>query len=358
MTTLADALHPRRGPAWANRLALAPMTNKQSRADGVLTDTEITWLVARARGGFGMVMTAAAFVAPAGQAWAGQLGIASDTHVAGLARLADGIRAAGSVSSVQLHHGGSRADATASGVPLVGPWDDEATGARALTTGEVAGVVEAFAAAAARAERAGLDGAEVHAAHGYLLGQFLDAERNQRTDGYGGDASGRARIVHEVVAAIRAATGPDFQLGVRLSPERFGIEIDEAVALASDLLAGGELDYLDASLWDVRKLPAGATDGPRLIERFADLPRHGTLLGVAGQVRSAADARWALDAGADFALIGRAAIADHAFARHALADDTYPGPTFPVTRDQLRAEFLGESFVDYVATGWPALVAD
>ena len=99
--TLHDRLDLAHGPAWANRLALAPLTNTQSHADGTLSQDEYRWLVARAEGGFGLTMTCATYVAPAGQAWAGQLGISDERHLEGLTRLADGIRAAGSVSSVQ-----------------------------------------------------------------------------------------------------------------------------------------------------------------------------------------------------------------------------------------------------------------
>ncbi|MGB9011808.1 MAG: NADH:flavin oxidoreductase, partial [Aeromicrobium sp.] len=92
MTTLADPLTFDHGPDWCNRVALAPLTNTQSHADGTLSDEEYLWLEARGRGGFGLVMTCATYVVPAGQAWAGQLGIASDAHLPGLTRLARGLR--------------------------------------------------------------------------------------------------------------------------------------------------------------------------------------------------------------------------------------------------------------------------
>ncbi|MFP5415873.1 MAG: NADH:flavin oxidoreductase [Actinomycetes bacterium] len=359
MASLNDALALRHGRPLPNRLGLAPMTNRQSHLDGTLSDDEIRWLVARARGGFGLTVTAAAYVHAAGQVWPGQLGVSSDAHLAGLERLAGAIRAAGSVSSVQLHHGGVKAIAAVTGQAVVGPWADAQTGVRALTTIEVEQVVEAFASAAARAERAGIDGVEVHGGHGYLVGQFLDASNNTREDGYGSTAAGRARFVHEVVHAIRAQTGPDFQVGLRLSVERYGLLPDEMVQLTADLLAGGALDFIDLSLWDVAKLPVHAPEGsPMLIDYFLGLPRHGTALGVAGHVTSAAEAQWVLDKGADLAFVGKAAIADHAFARHALADPGYRAPRFPVTRDHLRAEMLGESFVDYFSTNWSHLVTD
>lgn len=357
MASLNDPLELRHGRPLANRLVLAPMTNQQSHPDGTLSDMEIEWLAARARGGFGLVLTAAAYVSPAGKVWPGQLGISSDEHLAGLARLAHALGEAGSASSVQLHHGGVKAIEAVSGHKAVGPWADTQAGVREMSTAEVQQAVEDFAAAAARAQEAGIDGVEVHGGHGYLVGQFLDASNNTREDGYGGDATGRARFVTEVVRAIRDRTGDDFQVGLRLSVERYGLVPEEMVELVAALLAGGDLDYLDLSLWDVTKLPVHAPEGsPMLIEQFLGLPRHGTALAAAGRIRSAAEAQWVLDQGADLPVIGKAAIADHAFARRAVDDPDYRAPGFPVTRDDLRAEMLGEPFVEYFAANWPHLV--
>jgi len=120
VTSPSDPITLRHGRTLPNRLALAPMTNRQSHPDGTLSDLEIAWLDARARGGFGLTMTAAAFVSPAGKAWNGQLGVSSDAHVPGLARFADRVRAAGGASTVQLHHAGLRADAAGPALPVLG----------------------------------------------------------------------------------------------------------------------------------------------------------------------------------------------------------------------------------------------
>ena len=359
MTNLSDPMVLRHGHPLPNRLVLAPMTNQQSHSNGALSAEELSWLVARAEGGFGLLQTAAAYVHPAGQVWPGQLGISSDKHLPGLERLAAAISAAGARSSVQLHHGGVRAERALSGQAVVGPWDDAQTGVRAMTTGEVQQAVEDFAAAAARAEKAGMDGIEVHGGHGYLVGQFLDASNNLRQDGYGTDPTGRVRFVKEVVHAIRERTGPDFHVGLRLSVERYGLVLTDMVQLVSELLVGGYIDILDLSLWDVAKLPANAPVGSRtLLEHFLDLPRNGTALGVAGHLASASEVQRVLDQGADLAYIGKAAIADHAFSRRAIADPDYRAPSFPVTREHLRSEKLADSFVTYFATNWPQLVED
>lgn len=357
MTSIADPLSFPHGPEWADRFALAPLTNTQSHADGTLSDDECSWLVARGRGGFGLVMTCAAYVAPAGQAWGGQLGIATDDHLPGLTRLADGLRATGARSSVQLHHGGRRADPALSGRPNQCPWDEPAKGAVAMTTGEIESMVADFVTAAVRAERAGFDGVEVHGAHGYLLGQFLDARHNHRTDGYGGSFDDRLRVVLEVLDGIRGATGPQFQLGLRLTPEGNGITLEEGRETARQVLASGALDYLDMSLWDVFMRPRGGAEG-LLVEHFTDLPRGGARLGVAGKVLSSADAAWCLDQGADFVSVGTGAILHHDFAARAVADPAFEARTRPVPRDVLREEeHVGPAFLDYLAAGWDDLVA-
>jgi 2,4-dienoyl-CoA reductase-like NADH-dependent reductase (Old Yellow Enzyme family) len=301
-------------------------------------------------------MTAAAYVAPAGQAWGGQLGIASDAHLPGLEGLAERLRATGARSSVQLHHGGRRADPALSGRPNQCPWDDPDKNAVAMTTGEVEELVADFVAAAVRAERAGFDGVEVHGAHGYLLGQFLDGRNNQRADGYGGSLDDRLRVVLEILEGIRAATGPDFQLGLRLTPEGNGITLEEGRETARRTLASGLLDYLDMSLWDVFMRPRGGAEG-LLIDHFTDLPRGDTLLGVAGRVLSAADARWCLEKGADIVTVGIGAILHHDFAARAIADEGFVARPGPLTRDELRAEAVGPAFIDYLAAGWDHVVA-
>jgi len=356
---LGDALTLPRGPAMANRFMLAPLTNWQSNPDGTLTETEYRWLTMRAQGGFAITMTCAAHVQRGGQGFPGQLGVWSDDHLPGLQRLAAGIHAGGSGSSLQIQHSGRRSDAKLTGEQPVAPWDDAETGARALTTAEVEQLVEDFITAAVRAERAGYHGVELHGAHGYLLGQFLDADNNQRTDGYGGSFDNRCRVLHAIIAGVRARTGPAFQLGLRLSPERFGITMPESLTLAAQMLASGQLDYLDMSLWDCFKPPIDpAFAGKPLIDHFAALPRGATRLGVAGKILDAATAQRCLEHGVDFVLIGRGAMLHHDFATRALADPAFQCIERPVTRAWLEKEGLGAPFIGYVASTWQRFVVD
>jgi 2,4-dienoyl-CoA reductase-like NADH-dependent reductase (Old Yellow Enzyme family) len=345
------------GPAMKNRLMLAPLTNLQSHADGKLSDDEFKWLTMRAQGGFGLTMTCAAHVQRTGQGFPGQLGIWSDDHIEGLTRLASAIKAAGSVASVQLHHAGMRSPKDLIGEAPVCPSDDEETGARALTEAEVEALVEAFIVAAERADKAGFDGVEVHGAHGYVLCQFLSPTINRRTDRWGGSLENRARVIREILAGIRARCRADFQVGLRLSPERFGLELGEIRQLAGELMAEGRIDYLDMSLWDAGKEPEEeAFKGRSLMSWFTDLPRGNVRLGVAGKIMSAARARECLEQGADYVLIGRGAILHHDFPRLAEADPGFQAIKTPVTREHLEKEGLGPAFVAYMST-WPGFVA-
>jgi 2,4-dienoyl-CoA reductase-like NADH-dependent reductase (Old Yellow Enzyme family) len=358
MTSLFEPLAFARGPAMKNRFMLAPLTNLQSHADGTLSDDEFHWLTMRAKGGFGLTMTCAAYVQREGQGFPGQLGIYKDDHLPGLTRLARAIKAEASVAIAQLHHAGMRSPADLIGQQPLCPSDDEGTHARALTAAEVERLTEDFIEAAVRAERAGFDGAELHGAHGYMICQFLSAETNRREDAWGGTLENRARFLNDIIDGVRARTRSDFLLGVRLSPERFGLKLAEIREVAGDLLRAGQIDFLDMSLWDVFKEPVEEEfKGRSLIEHFASLPRGTTRLGVAGKVFSGDDAARVLELGADFPIIGRGAILHHDFPRRVAGDPHFKPVALPVTREYLREQGLGPKFVGYMQ-GWKGFVAE
>lgn len=358
MTDLFEPLSFSRGPAMKNRFMLAPLTNSQSHPDGVLSDVEARWLTMRAEGGFGLTMTCAAHVQAVGQGFPGQLGVFGDEHVPGLTGLAEAIRGNGSLSAVQLHHAGMRSPRELIGEDPVCPSVNEEFGARALSTEEVSVLIEDFILAAERAEKAGFDGVELHGAHGYILCQFLSAEINQRDDEYGGSLENRARPLTDIIAGIRARCGTDFQLGVRLSPERFGVSTLEIRDLAQSLMRSGDVDYIDMSLWDVEKEPvAEDLQGRSLMSYFTELDRGQCRLGVAGKVYSAATARWCLQEGCDFVLAGRAAILHHDFPERVSADPDFVMASLPVSEAHLKAEGLGDAFISYMK-GWKGFVAE
>ncbi|HAS39514.1 MAG TPA: NADH:flavin oxidoreductase, partial [Microscillaceae bacterium] len=227
------------GKTMKNRFMLAPLTNKQSHEDGSLSDVEYHWLAKRAEGQFGLVMTCATSVQANGKCWSGQLGIYDDRHLPGHQRLVQKIQEQGSLAVTQLHHGGMRSDEALTGEKPVGPSDNEAENVRGLSIEEVEQLRDDFIAAAVRAQKAGYDGAEVHGAHGYMLTQFISKEINQRSDHYGGSLENRSRLLFEVVQGIREACGKAFLLGVRLSPERFGMEPQEIKTISQQLIDSG-----------------------------------------------------------------------------------------------------------------------
>jgi 2,4-dienoyl-CoA reductase-like NADH-dependent reductase (Old Yellow Enzyme family) len=346
------------GPALKNRLMLAPLTNLQSHPDGTLSDDEFKWLTWRAKGGFALTMTCAAHVQRIGQGFPGQLGVFGDEHLPGLTRLAAKIREYGSVAVAQLHHAGMRSPKELIGEAPVCPSDNAEFGARALSLAEVEQVRDDFIAAAVRCEAAGFQGVEIHGAHGYILAQFLSPEVNQRTDRYGGNVENRARIVHEIIDGIRAQTGSDFSLGLRISPERFGLKLAEIVEVARGILADGKIDYLDLSLWDFAKEPMEEQfQGRSLMSYFAELPRGDVRVGCAGKVMTPDDARACLERGMDYVLLGRAAILHHDWPKLAAADPAFKPVSLPVSAAYLAAEGLGPAFVKYMS-GWKGFVEE
>jgi 2,4-dienoyl-CoA reductase-like NADH-dependent reductase (Old Yellow Enzyme family) len=348
----------RRGPVMKNRFKLAPLTNLQSHADGVLSDEEYHWLTLRAAGGFGLVSTCAAHVQAIGQGFPGQLGVFSDRHLEGLTRLAAGIRRHGSLAFAQLHHAGLRSPPALIGSRPVSASDDEKSGARALTTDEVGQVASDFIRAAARAEQAGFDGVELHGAHGYLLCQFLSGTVNRREDRYGGSLDNRCRLLFDILQGIRAQCRPDFLLGVRLSPERFGMTLAETPLIARSLLDSGLLDLLDLSLWDAFKQPEEAPFRDQtLLAHFTGLQRGTVLLSAAGKIQTARNVYDVLSAGADIATIGRAAILHHDFPERCRRDAHFEPVTLPVSVDYLKSEGLSDPFVGYMKT-WEGFVAE
>ena len=344
------------GAVMKNRFMLAPMTNQQSDEDGILSDDEFRWLTMRAQGGFGLTMTCAVHVQAEGKGFPGQLGIFSDDHISGHQRLSSGIQAAGSLAVVQLHHAGIRSPHTLITGPPRGPSSDSSVGARALTHPEVIELRDAFIVAAERAERAGYDGVELHGAHGYILCQFLSATTNRRGDEYGGSLDNRARLLMEIIAGVRQRCHPDFVLGVRLSPERFGLKLTEMQTLSQRLIDTGLIDFLDISLWDTFKSPEEEDHrGQSLLECFTQLSRQSVKLTVAGKLYHPQAVLKCLETGVDFVSLGRAAIVHHDYPNRLHQDHTFSPQELPVTSEHLIKEGLSETFIEYMQR-WPNFV--
>ncbi|MEM1218330.1 MAG: NADH:flavin oxidoreductase [Bacteroidota bacterium] len=337
----------RNGKRMKNRFMLAPLTNKQSHPDGTLSEDEFNWLTMRAKGQFGLVMTCATSIDADGKCWSGQLGIHDDRHIAGHRRLVQKIQEYGSLAVVQLHHGGVRSSEEQTGKQPVGPSDNEEFKARAMSLKEVEFVRDQFIVGAKRAKEAGYDGVEIHGAHGYLLTQFLSSAMNHRSDRYGGSLENRARLIFEIVEGVREAVGPSMLVGIRLSPERFGMQTEEVTQVAQQLIDSGHIDFLDLSLWDVFKPLEG--EGKTLTEYFLEhLDRKEVLVTVAGKIRGSQEVHDTLAVGVDFVTIGKSGILHHDFPSKVIEDEKFRPQPNPVSADYLREEGLGEAFVSYM----------
>jgi len=345
------------GAKMKNRFMLAPLTNEQSHEDGTLSVEEFKWLTMRAEGQFGLVMTCASHVQKIGKGFSGQLGMFSDKHIEGHQRLTHEIKLHGSLAVIQLHHAGMRSPEKLIGEAPVCPSENKKTGARSLTKEEIQQLKTDFITSAQRAKKSGYDGVEVHGAHGYILSQFLSAEINHRTDEYGGSLENRSRLLFEIVDGIRHECGQAFLLGVRLSPERFGMELDEVKTVAQQLIDYGNIDFLDISLWDSFKLPEEESyQSKSLLKHFTDLDRKNVKLTVAGKIRTGKDVQNILDQGVDFITIGRMAILHHDFPARVIENPSFEPIETPVSRNYLRNEGLGEKFIRYMER-WPNFVA-
>ncbi|WP_439657563.1 hypothetical protein ACSHWB_34945 [Lentzea sp. HUAS TT2] len=342
------------GPAMRNRFMLAPLTNQQSRPDGSASPFDQDWIRQVAQGGYALIQTGAASVEADGISYEGQLGVHSDVHLPGLTEMATSIRNGGGLSAVQLNHAGHRAHPEL-GIPAPA---SAATlpGVAALATEEVERIRDSFVTAAVRAERAGFDGVALHGAFGWILSEFLSPELNDRKDKYGGSTENRARLLIEVIEGIRRATGPDFQIGWRLSVERYGLRLDELREITAEILYRELIDYLDLALWDSAQIVRGGVfSGQTMLSVFTGLPRKGVRVGAAGKIMSAQRAGHLLDEGCDFVLIGRAAILQRDFPLRVRENPCHDSPELPVTAQYLRDGGMSERFINHMR-GWQSFV--
>lgn len=334
---------------------LAPLTNQQSDHDGVASRFDQRWIEQLAQGGYALIQTCATTVEAGGIAFERQMGIHSDGHLPGLTSMATAIREGGGLSAVQLHHAGHRANPLLGGVPSPAS-SGTLPGVRALTTEQVQRIRDSFIAAAQRAELAGFNGVAVHGAFGWILSEFMSPFLNDRNDQYGGSVENRARLTIEVIEGIRRACGPDFQIGWRLSVERYGLRLEELRDITAAILESELIDYLDLALWDSAQIVQdGAYRGDSMLSVFTSLPRKGVRVGAAGKVMSAQRAARLLDEGCDFVLIGRASILQRDFPLQVQANPLYEAPAMPVPAEFLRRGGLSERFINHMR-GWQTFV--
>lgn len=335
-----------RGATFRNRIVIAPMQIYMADSQGLANDWHLQHLGKFAVGGAGLVFTEGLIVDPIGRSSYSDCGIWSDDQIPPLRRLTEFIRAQGALSAAQLHHAGAKAARRrgwdgfspldesdgAAGEP---PWQPvgATTGRtvekyhtpRALTEAEAAGIPAIFAAAAIRAEAAGFDVVEIHAAHGYLIHSFLSPISNSREDGYGGDLAGRMRLACEVAEQVRSVWPAQKPLFFRLSCVDGmvdGWSIEDSVKLAG-LLGERGVDAIDCSSGGIRSmssLAASATPEPGYQVAYADRIRRsaGIPTIAVGRILDPHQAEAILEAGqADLIAIGRSALDNPNWALHA-----------------------------------------
>ncbi len=253
-----------RGLTLRNRIGVSPMC-QYSSTDGFANDWHLVHLGGFATGGAGLVLSEAAAVSPEGRINVHDLGIWSDEHIPMLRRITDFVRANGAAIGVQLAHAGRKASTKRpwEGSGLItaneGGWEVVAPSEiafsptypqpHALSLDGIAKVIDDFRLAAQRAITAGFQVAEVHAAHGYLIHEFLSPLANARTDGYGGSYENRTRLAREVAVAVRDVWPDEWPVFVRISAQDWaegGWTLDESVRLAGEFKTLG-IDVIDCS---------------------------------------------------------------------------------------------------------------
>ena len=313
-----------RGLSLANRIGIPPMC-QYSAIDGIASDWHFVHYGSRAVGGAGLMIIEATAVVPEGRISPGDLGLWDDRHSEPLARIVRFAAQQGCVPAIQLAHAGRKASvglgwqaqrtltAEEGGWTTVAPspiaFGDGYAAPQELDATAIRRLVEAFAAAARRALAAGFQVVEIHAAHGYLLHQFLSPLSNRRTDAYGGSFDNRSRLVREVVTAVRAEWPESLPLLIRLSATDWvdgGWNADETVLLCRQLRELGVdlVDVSTAGLVPTAVIPAG----PGFQTEFAERIRKeaGVPTAAVGLITSPAQADHIIRSGqADMVLLGR-----------------------------------------------------
>lgn len=229
-----------------NRFVRSATYEAMAETDGTVKDELLDYMVELSRGEVGLIITGHAHVTRQGQAGPRQMGIYSDAMIDGLKRIASVVHENGGVIAVQLAHAGQRAigkDENAARGP------SETSEAAEMTLDDIRLTIKAFGDAAERAVKAGFDAIQIHAAHGYLLSQFLSPHYNKRTDSYGGNLQNRARLLLEVYKEIRERVGRSFPVMVKINSEDFiegGITVEEMVKVAGMLEDHG-IDAIEMS---------------------------------------------------------------------------------------------------------------
>ena len=341
-----------------NRIAVSPMC-QYSSTDGFANDWHLVHLGSRAVGGAGLVFTEATAVSPEGRITPDDLGIWKDEHIPFLKRIVDFIHQHQAIAGIQLAHAGRKASKSAPWLgnkhlsPAERGWEEvyapspvplaaEIPPPVELTLAGIEKVISDFKVAAQRALAAGFKVIEIHAAHGYLLHEFLSPLTNHRTDNYGGSFGNRTRLLLEVVQAVRTVWPADLPLVVRVSATDWVPEADTSWTLPQSVELARQLKALDVDLIDCSSggnVPVQQiTPGPGYQTPFAQAIRDGAgiLTGAVGLITSAHQADHIIRTGqADMVFIAREFLRDPYFGLTAAAELRQP-ITWPVQYERAK----------------------
>ncbi len=251
MTELFEATEIN-GLTLANRFVRSATWEGMATDAGAATPALIQLMTDLAEGGVGLIITSHAYVSRPGQAGPWQLGVHADDLLPGLRSMTAAVHDRGGRIVMQLAHAGYHANGKLSHAMPVAPSAVEGMAKSArevLTEAGIQAIIKAFADAGRRAKQAGFDGVQIHAAHGYLLSQFLSPIYNQRTDAYGGDIRNRASVLMAVLEAIRKSVGPDYPILIKMNCGDFmenGLELTDAIQVG-EMLAERGIDAIELS---------------------------------------------------------------------------------------------------------------
>ncbi|MCI8327781.1 MAG: FAD-dependent oxidoreductase [Lachnospiraceae bacterium] len=310
-----------------NRIVMPAMDTSLCDGDGNPTQALCDYYERRARGGVGMIITEFTSIdAPAGLGGQIQLRINNPQAIPMFQQITDTVHAYGTKILLQLHHAGNRS-LVKPGVEMVGPVDIPEKDVHGLTAEGIRELIDKFVAGAKNAQAAKFDGVEIHAGHGYLLGQFLSPKTNTRTDEYGGSTENRSRFLIEIIRAIREACGPKFIISVRLAVKDWdpngGLLLDEGVKIA-EMIDNEPVDLINITTgikykWNGASETSEKPDGNRLDLARAVKPHVKTPVAIVGKIRTGEMCEQTVKDGiADLVCVGRQNICDPDFANKLL----------------------------------------
>ena len=302
-----------------NRMVMPPMMVGYANADGTVSKRTLNHYGLMAKGGIGLIIVEATYVYEKAPISRNEPGLSDDKFISGMEELTNAVHKWGAKIAVQLVHGGRTTPVSLSGVQPIAPSAIQAPGRdlpREMTVADIKGVIKYYADAAVRAKKAGFDGIEIHGAHGFLINQFLSPASNHSSDEYGGNVENRARLLVEVIKAVKESVGRDYPVWCRINGKEFGLEDGETLEDAKKVAQMAEATGADAihvsASGPANPVNITTTFVPAVISHLAAAVKevvHVPVIAV-GKMTPEAGEKLLREKKADLIAFGRALIAD------------------------------------------------